>query len=54
MHISSYNLTSPISRVLIGQYLIFCSRRHQRAVTRLENVLASLAIILEFRVTLQN
>ena len=34
----SYNLTPPISRVLIGEHLIFCSWRHQRAVTRLENV----------------
>ena len=34
----SYNLTPPISRVLVGQHLISCSRRHQRAVTRLENV----------------
>ena len=34
----SCNLTPPISRVLIDQHWIFCSRRHQRAVTRLENV----------------
>ena len=33
-----YNLTSPISRVLIGEHLIFCSQRHQRAVTRVKNV----------------
>ena len=34
----SYNLTPPISRVLFGHHLIFRSRRHQRAVNRLENV----------------
>ena len=32
----SYNLTPPISRVRIGQH--FCSQRHQRVVTCLENV----------------
>ena len=35
---SSYNLTLAISRILIGQPLIFAHPRDQRAVTRLENV----------------
>ena len=35
---SSYNLTPPISRVLIGQPSFFPHRRHQRAVTHFENV----------------
>ena len=35
---SSYSLTPSISRVLIGPLLTFCSRRHQHAVTRLQNV----------------
>ena len=35
---TSDNVTPPISGVLIGQYLIFADWRHQRAVTRLENV----------------
>ena len=35
---SSYNLTPPISRVLIGPNLIFSHWRHQCAVTCLENV----------------
>ena len=34
----NYNLTPPISQVLISQYLIFCSRRHQGFVNRLEGV----------------
>ena len=37
-YICSDNLTPPISRVLIGRDLKFCSRRYQCAATRLENV----------------
>ena len=35
---SFYNFTPAISRVVIGQHLIFAHPRDQRAVTRLENV----------------